>query len=207
MTPKELEDAWTLQATYVAGTLALSEEQTAKLVDAYKAAREGYQSAFRGLIQAANMLFGEDSGHWEPCKVVHKSQAEAAETEIAELEKALSGIDKEKLRTAVVQLGTFSREWDRMVRVIAGFNLGDKQDKALELISTYNVDYTAAVNETMAARDFRAVSGVQKEHKARLDDGLKAILSKKQMTSWTKATPRRGYLGLKAILMWPQYYP
>ena len=79
-----------------------------------------------------------------------------------------------------------------MVQVIAGFKLGDKQGKALDLISAYNADYTAARNEATAGGDRQAMRGLRQEYRTKLDDGLKAVLSEEQMTSWTETTQRRG---------------
>ena len=195
MSPEEAAAVWTLQATHVAGTLDLSKDQTTTLVDAYKAARESYQTAYRERIQAAMADAGEGDRQAR-FRGMREAQQEVAKAEIAKLEKALSGLGEEKTKKAVAQLGTFSVEWDRMVHVIAGFNLGDKQGKALDLISTYNADYTAARNEAMSGAmsggDRQAMRGVRQEHKTKLDDGLKAILSEEQMASWTTATQRRG---------------
>ena len=191
MSPEEAAAAWTLQATHVARALDLSKEQTTTLVDAYKAARESYQTAVREKMQ--EMRGGADEGDRQArFRGMREAQQEVAKAEIAKLEKALSGIGEEKTKKAVAQLGTFNGEWDRMVQVIAGFNLGDKQGKALDLTSTYNLDYTATRNEVMASGDREAMRGVREEHKTKLDDGLKAILSEEQMASWTQATQRRG---------------
>jgi hypothetical protein len=194
MSPEEASAVWTLQATHVAGSLDLSKEQTTTMVDAYKVARESYQTAVREKMEAAMADAGEGDRRAR-FQAMREAQEEVAKAEIAKLEKALSGFGEEKTKTAVAQLGTFSVEWDRMVQVVAGLNLGDKQDEALDLVGTYNVDYTAARNEVMAGGDFQAMRGVRQEYKTQLDDGLKAILSEEQMASWTEATQRRGRRG------------
>ena len=192
MSPEEASAVWTLQATHVAGSLDLSKEQTTTLVDAYKAARESNQTDVREKMEAA---MADDAGEGDRqarFQAMREAREEVAKAEIAKLEKALSSLGEEKTKEAVAQLGTFSGEWDRMVQVIAGLNLGDKQDEALDLTSTYNADYTAARNEAMASGDREAMRGVRQEYKTKLDDGLKAILSEEQMVSWTEATQRRG---------------
>jgi len=190
MSQEEATAVWTLQANHVAGTLDLSKEQTAKLVDAYKTARESYQTAYRERREAAMADAGQGDRRARS-RAMREAQQEVAKAEIAKLEKALSGIGEEKVKKAVAQLGTFSGEWDRMVQVIAGFKLGDKQAKALELVTTYVVDSTAARNKAVASGDFESMRGIGREQRTKLDDGLKAILSEEQMASWTEATQRR----------------
>jgi len=195
MSPEEAAAVWTLQATHVAGTLDLSKDQTTKLVDAYKSARENYVASYRERMEAVMSDAGQGDRRARS-RAMREAQQEVAKAEIAKLEKALSGVGDEKVKKAVAQLGTFSGEWDRMVQVIAGFNLGDKQAKALDLASTYNADYTAARNEAMAGGNFQAMRDLRQEYKTKLDDGLKSILSEEQMTSWTEATQRRRRSGV-----------
>ena len=191
MSPEEAAAVWTLQATHVAGSLDLSKEHTTTLVDAYKAARASYQTSYRERMQAAMADAGEGDRQARG-RAMREAQQEVAKAEIAKLEKALSGVGAEKVKKVVAQLGTFGGDWDRMVQVIAGFKLGDKQGKALDLISAYNADYTAARNEATAGGDRQAMRGLRQEYRTKLDDGLKAVLSEEQMTSWTETTQRRG---------------
>ena len=118
MSPEEAAAVWTLQATHVAGSLALSKEHTTTLVDAYKAARDSYQTAVREKMR--EMRGGADEGDRQArFRGMREAQQEVAKAEIAKLEKALSGIGEEKTKKAVAQFGTFSGEWDRMVQVIS----------------------------------------------------------------------------------------
>ena len=188
MSQRETVAAWTLQATHVAGTLALSEEQTAKLVDAYKQVRE---TSLREKIEEARENI-DPADREARSRAIREAREEVAKAEMAKIEKALSGLDEEKVKKAVAQLGTFSSEWDRMVRIVAGLKLGDKQAKALELVTAYIVDYTAARNEASASGDREATRRLRQELSTELEDGLKAILSEKQMAFWNDMTSRRG---------------
>jgi len=191
MSQRETEAAWTLQATHVAGTLALSEKQTAKLVDAYKQVRESYPTSIREMMTEVRRNVELGTGEARS-QAIREAREEVAKAEIAKIEKALSGLDEEKVKKAVVQLGTFSSEWDRMVRIVAGLKLGDEQAKALELVTAYIVDYRAARNAAMPGGDREAIRGLQQDHRTKLEDGLKTILSEKQMAFWNDMTSRRG---------------
>jgi len=177
--PEKAQAAWTLAARGVANELGLSKKVTSQLVDAYKAARESYQKALQGLsgggggFQAFRDLAGKERG---------------------KLETALKGfLSDEQAAKAMTSLGTFNREWDRLLDVLAGFNLDDKKlFKALALVCTYVVDYSKAANTAMANQDWQSIRTARETHKGKLDSGMAEILSQEQLTTWNEATaPRR----------------
>ena len=188
ISPKKLAEAWTMQATYVAGTLDLSEEQTAKLVDAYKQARESYTTSLPERIKLERESVTDRESR---AQVVSKARENTVKAEIAKIEEALSGLSEDKVKKAVAQLGTFSAEWDRMVLVVDDLKLGDEQTEVLELITAHVVDYTAARNKAMASGDRQAGRNTRQEFKTKLDDDLKEILSDKQMDTWNMLMPSR----------------
>ncbi len=50
LAPEKAQAAWTLAVRGVANELGLSKEATSKLIDAYKAARENYQTTMQGMM-------------------------------------------------------------------------------------------------------------------------------------------------------------
>ena len=188
MSPEQTQAAWTLQANHVAGKLELSKEQTTKLVDAYKKARESYNETVRKARQEARASV--DSGDRRArFQVMRDAQQKVTKAETEEFAKAVGAfLDEEKAKTAVKQLGTFSRELDRMVNVIAGLELDEsKLAKALDTVSTYVVESMAARARAMASPDMEALT-VLREQRTKLNEAVAKLLSKEQLTMWNEAT-------------------
>ncbi|MCD6288171.1 MAG: hypothetical protein J7M12_03560 [Candidatus Hydrogenedentes bacterium] len=191
---EEASAVWKTQATFVANTLNLSAAQTAKLVDTYTNVRAEFAKTMAAKRKSAGAgdAKSKSTGRVE---VIRQLKKDAATTAIPKLKEALNGVDKDKVKLALAQLGSFSTEWDRMVRVIIGMKLGDKQDKALAATGKYIVAVSAAEQKSSDVKSFR---GVQKEYKAKLDEAMKNILSEEQMDKWTKATSTRARHGNQA---------
>ncbi len=178
--PEKAQAAWTLAAQGVANDLGLSKKVTSQLIDAYKAARESYQKAMEELRGTGGRGF--------------EGFRELAGKERGKLETALKGfLNDKQAAEAIASLGTFNGEWDRMLDVIAGFKLNDKNlFTALALVRTYVVDYNKAVSAAMASQDFQSMRSARETHKATLDSGMAEVLSKEQLATWNEATaPRR----------------
>lgn len=187
MAPEKLDAALTLEARGVAKELGLSDEVTAKVVDAYKAARKSQQAAMRELFSAGR------GGGME----AFQERLALNEKERGKLEEALKGFLKaEQAGKAVASLGTFNRQWDRFTDTLAGFQLGEeKLYPALKLTCQYVVDSDAARSEAMANMDFQSMRSTAQKLKAKLDAGLAEILSEEQLSAWKTATVRRGRPG------------
>ncbi len=178
--PEKAQAAWTLAARGVANDLGLSKKVTSQLIDAYKAARESYQKAMEELRGTGDRGF--------------EGFRELAGKERGKLETALKGfLNDKQAAEAIASLGTFNREWDRFLDVIAGFNLDDeKLFKALALVSTYVVDFDKARSSAMASQDWESIRTAREELKGKLDSGIAEVLSKEQLATWNEATaPRR----------------
>lgn len=179
LAPEKAQAAWTLAARGVASELGLSREATSKLVNAYKAARESHQKAMQELS-------GGGPGGFQ-------AYQELTEKERGKLEAVLKGfLSDEQAAKAMASLGTFNREWDRLLDVLAGFKLDDKKlFKALALVSTYVVDYDKARRSAMANQDWESIRTAREKHKGILDSGMAKILSKEQLATWNEATAPR----------------
>ncbi len=122
---------------------------------------------------------------------------ELSEKERAKLKAAIEGFLSEgQVTKALESLGTFSRQWDRFVDTVAGFQLEDGPlYSALGFVTSYVVDSEKARREAMANMDFQSMRGATQELKATLDASLAGILSETQLASWKEATAFRGRRG------------
>ena len=192
--------AQTLEAQHVAGKLGLSQENTTKLVAAYKAARKAYGEAIRS--NRSNIAKPEEGAPVDRQARMkarreqqQKATAEACET----LRKAVSAfLNENQTKTAVEKLGIFDMQWDMMVDTLAGFKLGEKQDKALELVNGYVVERAKTMATLFSGSG--DTSGLREKltgMSAKLDQDLAAILSEEQLAKWKETTtmgPGRGMM-------------
>ncbi|HOJ33924.1 MAG TPA: hypothetical protein PKY35_07025 [Candidatus Hydrogenedentes bacterium] len=182
LTQEQAEAAWKLQAQHVGSKLGLSEENVGKLVEAYVKARKDHQTALEE--RRSSMERGPDAREaWR------KATLELAEGARENLKKAVASfLDEKQTETAVQRLGTFDARWDVMVHTIAGFNLGEKQADALELINTYVIESRALMATRSEAgppsEDFREKAMALR---TKLDENLSKILSEEQLAQWKQA--------------------
>lgn len=183
MTDEERAAAWTIEATGVSKELGLNEADTSKVVAAYKKSRESHGNAVQEL---------RDSGAVGP-EMFQQMQA-IADTERGKLAAELeAAIGKEKADTAITTLGTYNRNWDRFVNVLASFGLDTgKQQQALGHIAKYVVDSDKAQQEAMASFDIDGMRAAMQEIKASLDSSMEGLLSAEQLATWKERTAGRG---------------
>ena len=175
------DKAWEIEANTVAQGLGLSAEQSKKLVDAYKAARDSQMTAMREAMG--------QGGRPEPGKRMEITKAEAAK-----LETALKGFLKpEETTKAMASLGTLNARWDRMVMALDAMNLEEKpRAEAMKLVEQ-NVAETGKIMQGAAAGgDFQAMREKMAPLRDKLDADLAKVLSADQMTKWKEATATRG---------------
>lgn len=185
--PARLDDAtrdkvWAIEAGTVAKSLELSAEQTTKLKDAYKAARESQRKAIES---AATQQQG---GRRDFRKMMEVNQAEKAK-----LETAMNAFLKpEQTAKALATLGTFSRRWDPMVAELDGMKLEAKaSDAAMKLVADYVAESEKARQAGMTTRD-EGMRDQLAKLKDKLDADLAKILSAEQLAKWKEATAARG---------------
>ncbi len=190
MTPEQLKAAWALEARHVAGKLGLAEEATGKLVKAYTDAQTAYTEAVnkkREELRAGGDREGARGAMRTAFEEIRKSERDKFAT-------ALAGfLTEEQAKTALGQLGGFSNSLDRMVHVLAGFKLEDKQVKAFDLVFAYSLEqaklWTPGTGEQ---QDFAALREKMTALKTKLDTDLAEILSNEQLETWKQATTFRG---------------
>ena len=184
LAPEKAEAAWQLEAGCVADELKLSEENTKKLVDAYKGARKSYQESVQELYE--QQQGGDRSSRYEAYRKLR-------EDERGKLGNALKGILEDKQVTqAMESLGTFARSWDRYVDILVGFELGDKKlAKAVALVNQFVVDSDKAMREAMANQDWESMREKRRALKEKLDTALAAVLTEDQQGKWSEATAPR----------------
>ncbi len=180
LAPEEQAAAQQLQAQQVAQTLGLSEEVGGKLVAAYQKARGDLQKALDELRRERE---GDRSGYMQ--KYRERVEAEKGKLE-AELKSFLS---EEQAAKALASLGTFSQAWDRMVDMLAGFNLDEKKlSEVLALVDTYVIDTAKVRQEAAASSDWQNMRTKLGELKEKLDTALGSVLSEEQLKQWKEAT-------------------
>lgn len=198
LAPEKADAAQTLEAQHVAGKLGLSKENTAKLVAAYKDARKAYGEASRRDIEKPQE--GAPVDPQARMKARREQQQKAAAEACAALKKTVSAfLNESQANTVVEKLGIFDMQWDMMVDTLAGFNLGEKQDKALELVNGYVVERNASMKTLFGGGG--DASGLREKlsaMKAKLDQDLAAVLSEEQLAKWKETTtmgPGRRMMG------------
>lgn len=177
LTDEELAKAISLESGTIARQLGLDTGLGAKLSAAYTEARKAF---------AANAPEG-GQGNFQ-------AVIEFTEGERGKLEKALAAFLKpEQVEKAIGTLGTFGRQWDRMVLAIDGFGLGaDKANPAMDEIASFVEASAKARAEAMLSGDFQSIRDTMAKMKEELDGKMAKILAAEQMTKWTEATTFRG---------------
>ena len=195
LSPEDAKKAWALEAQHVAGKLELKKDATTKLTEAFAAARTGYAKA---MVAKREELSADTGDRGSRYAAYRKAGEEVAAAEREKFEKALTAsLTKEQVKKALERLGSFNRRWDGMVHTLAGFDLGEKQAEALELVNQYVVDQSKLFATASGSEgDFTALRDKMTEMKTALDKSLSALLSEEQKTKWTEATAsRRGPRG------------
>jgi hypothetical protein len=172
-----------LEAKAVAKELALADDVTTKLVDAYKAAREGQMTALR-----AKRTEGGGQGNWGVLR-------EVTQAERGKLETALKGfLNEDQTAKALATLGTFNQRWDMMTMALDGLKLDEaKGAEAMKLVMAYVTDSDKIMKDALAAGETERTAAREKSRalKQKLDEDLGKILTAEQVKTWTEATTMR----------------
>jgi hypothetical protein len=186
LSEEERDKVYSLQAQGVAQELGLDEETAKGLAEAYKASREKQGAAARAMMEEGE----RGPGMFQKYRELNDKEREAF---AAALPASLSAEQKEK---ALASLGTYSRQWDRLVHVLAGMNLeGEKQDKALALVAAHSAESDAAMTKAMESGDWQSIREDAAARKEKLDAALAEVLSEEQLATWKEETAFRGGRG------------
>ncbi len=179
---EKLDEAWKAQATEVSRGFKLDTEKIAKVVEAYKASRESQAEQVQELFSGGQRGPG-----------MFQEMQEINETESGILkENLMKFLSEKESETAATSLGSFNREWDRLVVTVLAFKLEpEKQTKALELIAGYVVESNKARAEAIAAQDFQSLRTASEELRGMLDMSIASLLSAEQIETWKTETQRR----------------
>ncbi len=183
MDPVKAAAAQQLEAEGVAHDLGITGDAVGKLAAAYKASRESQGKVMGDMMATAERGPG-----------MFQQQQDINDAERAKLQKDLEGFLKpDQVKEAMLPLGTFAREWDRFVDVLAGLGLDkEKQFAGLSLISKYVVGVDVARALAMAAMDMEGMRAASQEYKATLDAAMKDVMSADQLAKWSEGTARGG---------------
>jgi len=179
---EKLDEIWRAQADGIGREIKLDKEKIAKVVAAYKASREAQAKEVQELFAGGQ----RGPGMFQEMREINETESGILKDNLM---KFLSEKDSD---TAVASLGSYNRQWDRLVSTILGFELEDaKQKKALELIAGYVVESNKARDEAIASGDFQSIRTASEELKGMLDMSIASLLSKEQVETWKTATERR----------------
>lgn len=173
--------AWEVQAKTVAKGIGISEEQTAKLVDAYRTARNRQTTA-------ANAVSGPAE------RTDEKKMMEVNRIERAKFKTVLDGfLNTEQIDTVLLTLGSFFRRWDGMVEVLEAMDLADKpREETLKLTADYVAEWNKAMQVSMASGSKESMREKANELKDKLDREVSMFLSPEQKVKWADATGKGG---------------
>ena len=187
--PDVAKTVQTLEATEVARSIEANDEQTAKLIEAYLAARaantgggrRGGGGGFRGGGG------GDFSAFFEAQMTAQREARASFETTAKEF------LSDEQAMTVAKVLGSPNNQWDRLVNALNGFGLAeDKLYEGLAFIRAYVITADEGRMEALDAGDFISLQSSAAEAKTTLDEAIAAILSEEQLATWNTSTAPRG---------------
>ena len=108
---------WEAQAKTIAASLALSAEQTTKLVDAYKTSRDNHTTATEAVAMPA------ERPDFQKLSEVNEAERDKFETALKRF------LNPEQIERSLVTLGSFFRRWDGMVEALDAMDLADAPRK------------------------------------------------------------------------------
>lgn len=153
ISPEEIEAAWKLEALGFSHNLKLSEEASAHIVREYTNSRvrlrEAFRKAARGGDSDAPKRKGPGIGGNTALMLSQLMKKERV-TLLDNLRPLLAG---PQLERAMLTLGTFSHDWDRMVHTITGFELS--REKTLIALSPIE-EFIAGMSDTQLRSESRA---------------------------------------------------
>lgn len=184
--PAERQKLWAAEATSVAQIMGLPADQTQKLVDEYKAARESHGTAMRAQM--------EKGGRGEGARA---AMMETTKTERAKLETALKGFLKpEQTTQALASLGTFNRRWDSMAGAIESMGLDPKVKGEVEkLVVQYVSESWAAMEKAVTAGNMESMRDTFRQNRDKLDAAVAKLMTPEQAAQWKEKTSFQGGRG------------
>jgi len=186
--PEKVKTAWEMEAKTVAKTLGLNEEQTGKLVVAYKSARDA-QDKKREEMRAEQR---------EGRRPNRRAMMEAEQKLNQEFEEVLKGfLTPEQAAQAAAELNAYNRRADTMVVALEGMELKEETlVKALKAVAHYVVESDKLLQKAMETSDFQSVRDEMRAQRVKLDTGIAGMLTPEQLAQWRAATSMRRIPGM-----------
>ena len=177
VTGKKTRKVMKLQAMSIAKELNLSEENSLKLVEIYRAARKNLKKSLAALPDEADK------------KKARMASDEVKRAERRNLESEFKEImDEKQAETAMIILASFNPRYDRYVKILAEMDLNEeKMYSAMKSVNIYITEYQKARNQA-DADGTRLSADTAKMLKKQLDEGLTAILNEEQLVIWLEAS-------------------
>ena len=179
--PEMMAKAHNLEATTVAQSLSLPADKTAKLLEAYKTARESHMTAMRAVQKPG------ERPDFQAMQGITKAEA-------AKFEAAVKAfLTPEQTAAVTATLGTFNRRWDRMVLALDGMGLAEKpKADALKLVMENVAESGKAMQAAAGSTDREAMRAQNEKMREKLDTEIAKVLSADQLTKWKAETAMRG---------------
>jgi Spy/CpxP family protein refolding chaperone len=186
--PEKVKTAWEMEAKTVAKTLGLNDEQTGKLVVAYKSARDAQDK------KREEMRAEQGEGR----RPNRRAMMEAEQKLNQEFEEVLKGfLTGEQAVNAAGQLNAYTRRADVMVATLEGMELTEETlTKALGAVAHYVVESDKLLKKAMETSDFQSVRDKMREERVKLDTGIAEMLTPEQIAQWRAATSMRRIPGM-----------
>jgi len=178
----QLDRATRLQAETVARELDLSEELRGKLVAAYQEARRAHQASTREQLREA-VTGGDRRGAAREMLQLNPEHRQ-------KLEAALKGfLTEEQATRALASLGSFDRQWDRMVIALADLGLAEeKLEVGLSHLNAYAAAADQGRRSAAGAGDLRGFRSAAQEARSKLEGELAQLLTEEQLKKWKDET-------------------
>ncbi|MCC6694671.1 MAG: hypothetical protein IT365_03470 [Candidatus Hydrogenedentes bacterium] len=181
-TAADREAIWKQQAEDATDNLEITGDDKSKLSALYLARRKILQEQLDALDSNSQNV-----------KDVYGEYRRLVETERGRFRAALSDIlDAKQVEAVAVSLGSFSRQWDRLLFAWRAIGLDPEKSKQGRLmIAAYIADWTQMREATPADDDTEHRIDELEQLKVGLDLSLATLLSDEQQTQWQQTTQFR----------------
>lgn len=186
LSPEKAQAAWSAQASGIASEAGLSSSNAEKLASAYASSRESQGTALRELFSSGQRA----PGMFQEMQTLNEKERKALAEALGEF------LSDGEVGKVIALLGTFSRNWDRLISGLLGLELEDGVgEKVYPMISAYVVKSDKARSEAMASGNFQGIRESSRVLRQELNGQVSGVLSEEQMAAWKSATARPQFGG------------
>jgi len=184
---EEAKVAWAVEAGYVAKKLELPKEAATKLAKAYETTRTSYAAAIEKKREELTTSTEDRSARRAAYR---KMQQEVGAAERDKFNTAVAAfLSEEQTKEAVTLLWAFSSQSDLMIHALKGCDLGDKEDRAIELVVVYAQEGAKARERATGEEgSFEELHDILASLRVALDKALAGVLSEEQFAKWKEGS-------------------